>query len=176
MGESSVYARRGAARLASGTSLWPFPAIETIDTKDKSLARRRVSQLKPKTQPCSAPHSPHANSNRPKSRPRRELLLLVCRETGRQHRLEIPHPDRPHDFALESMPRLLIDVPRLADTMMMMPDDDWSARRTVSTRDLDALACDCCAKLGTLIDTFELGMRCPNCHDVLPRPIAEWMT
>lgn len=102
--------------------------------------------------------------------------LLVCRETGRQHRLEIPHPDRPYDFALESMPRLLIDVPRVADTMLMLPDDDWSSRQAVSTREFSSLACHCCSQLGTLIDKIEPGVRCPNCHDVLPRPIAEWMT
>jgi hypothetical protein len=102
--------------------------------------------------------------------------LLVCGKTGRQHRLEIPHPDRSLAFALESMSSVLIAPKRLAGTMIMLPDDDWARRRIISTRVLADIACDCCSELGTLIDAANPGMRCPNCGEILPRPVAEWMT
>lgn len=102
--------------------------------------------------------------------------LLVCTCCGLQHRVEIPESKDSDSFYLESMPKLLIEAPRLAETMMMIPDDDWANRRAVESKNGRDLACFGCSAHGTLTDVIEPGDRCPNCCDVLPRSLAEWMT
>ena len=102
--------------------------------------------------------------------------LMVCRECGLQHRVEIPSGHEKETFYLESMPSLLIQVPRLADTMMMLPDDDWGNRQPVESRTGAELKCSGCSAHGTLVDVIEPGECCPNCGDVLPRSLADWMT
>lgn len=102
--------------------------------------------------------------------------LFVCRDCGLQHRLEIPNSTGSGTFFLESMNDLLIEPPRLAGTMLMMPDGEWCGRIAVESRRGDELLCLGCSLLGTLVDIVEPGTKCPNCGDMLPRPLADWMT
>ena len=102
--------------------------------------------------------------------------LFVCTSCGLQHRVEIPGSNQPGRFYLESMPKPLIQVPRLDGTNLMIPDDDWGNRLHVESRNGYDLTCSGCDSHGTLSDGIEPGACCPNCGDVLPRPLAEWMT
>jgi len=102
--------------------------------------------------------------------------LLVCRACGLQHRVEIPGGTEKEDFYLESMPGLLIEVPRLADTKLMAPLENWGNRRVVKSRNGDDLTCCGCLAHGKLTDIINAGECCPNCGDVLPKSLADWMT
>ena len=101
--------------------------------------------------------------------------LLVCASCGLQHAVEIPRSVG-LPYAHESLTQPLTDCRKLDGSCLLFPDDQWGHRTFVDDRNPESLYCHYCDQRGHITIKMELGGRCPRCSEILPRPIADWMT
>lgn len=103
--------------------------------------------------------------------------LLVCRDCGCQHFIEVPLSDSAAKPALESFFDLLIDCPKLRGTKLLFSQQQWAHRQELSDQTLSGIRCQRCDSLGKLSDTWQAEWGCPSCSrtDTIS-VLTLWMT
>ncbi|QDT64737.1 hypothetical protein V22_19780 [Calycomorphotria hydatis] len=105
--------------------------------------------------------------------------LLVCRDCGCQHFVEVPFSDTPAKPALESFSDLIIDCPKLCGTKLLFSQQQqqWGRRQELPDQKLSNIRCQRCNSLGNLSDTWHEEWACPNCsHTDTISKLTHWMT